>query len=211
MQVLIGFSIVGIVISSFPIWTTEVVQIGNLSYCITKLSAVHVNAERILVYIDSFLTLLLPMILVLAIMCLTLKSANQALKRHRQRRQNNLATISENRRRRRSPQNQVAKLLTTVSLLFIILHLPSHVIRLKVMIQDKVLENYVSTDTDRTIQHVFSAMYYLNFDINWIVYLVSGAGFRRVFLRKICKYSSKDQPNDIDSPHLVDQLSEEIW
>ena len=173
--------VIAILLNVLPLWLNHVKEEEGIRFCVPKQGRIHRTLGNIHVYMDTILTLLIPLILIFILMCLILRNANAALKRHR-RRQN-----VGHKRRRSSPHNKVAKLLTVVSLSFFFLHAPSHIMRAKAIVENFIDKHHAITDTDRAFQYAFSCLYYINFAINWMIYLVSGAGFRKVFCISFCR------------------------
>ena len=53
------------------------------------------------------------------------------------------------------------------------------------------IENFInsfriSTDVERSLQYVFSLLFYLNYAVNWIIHVAIGSKFRRVLSAKFC-------------------------
>lgn len=89
---------------------------------------------------------------------------------------------------------KVAKFLTIVSLTLVILHSPSHVIRLKMLIASFVRSDE-PTYLDHILQRVFEVMYYLNFSANLMIYVFAGEAFRKTLRQKLCwKMYSRSTP-----------------
>lgn len=171
---------------NFSLWATQVQELNGESFCLIKPQFIQI--EQVITYIDTALTLVVPLLIILVLMSLIIVSSVEAHKR--QIRLNSTATQNNNVevRRRILPHSKVTRLLSSVTIMFLILHTPSHVIRIKVLFEHLLKGNQgdPTSDTDRTIQHVFVVMYYLNYSVNCVVYLVCGQNFRKVFLDSFC-------------------------
>ncbi|KAG6796662.1 thyrotropin-releasing hormone receptor [Apis mellifera caucasica] len=85
-------------------------------------------------------------------------------------------------------QQNITKMLLLISTVFILLNLPSYVIRLCVFFFTLARKN--TPDLLWCIQQFFMLLYYTNFSINFLLYAMCGITFRRCLqqlLRKILK------------------------
>ncbi|XP_076453474.1 uncharacterized protein LOC143288733 [Babylonia areolata] len=85
-------------------------------------------------------------------------------------------------RRSSSPQAKVTRLLFAVSFTFLLLSLPSHIVRLRMVMLMMVEQNSLNPNLDQMLQVVFQILYYLSFAVNLVVYLCCGESFRNVFI-----------------------------
>jgi len=81
-------------------------------------------------------------------------------------------------------ESKVTKLLFSVSLTFILLSLPSHVVRLQLTISKFVAQQGITNLLTYSIKFIFETVYYLSFSINIVIYLVFGDKFRNDFKTK---------------------------
>jgi hypothetical protein len=176
----IAFTVMlSVLLYNFPLWTSSIQTHNGVPYCHWQQR--YADLMQAVTYIDTFLTLVVPVIIILILMIAIMFSSFKALKRQKLR-----CSVSESSFRSRSPLQQVTRLLFAVSFFFLILHTPSHVIRIKIMIISLV-EGYVDlTRTDKTLQRMFELMYYFNFSLNFLIYLVAGKSFRNSFVNKLC-------------------------
>ncbi|XP_062588805.1 kappa-type opioid receptor-like [Saccostrea cucullata] len=178
--------LLALLLYNFSLWGTQVQQHGDQKYCLTK--RIFMKLEQVITYIDTALTLVIPLLIILVLMLLIIISSVDAHKR--QIRLTSTSAQNNNESRRRVlPHSRVTRLLSSVSIMFLILHTPLHVIRIKVLFEHVLRKNGNETsgsDMDRTLQHIFVTMYYLNFSVNCVIYLVCGENFRKVFLESFC-------------------------
>ncbi|KAK3094605.1 hypothetical protein FSP39_003944 [Pinctada imbricata] len=190
-NVTISLAVFAILTYNFHLWGVDTREMYGKTYCMTRHIEVFAKIEMAVVFGDTFLTLIIPLFIIIIFMGLIFKKAYSSWQRfssrEESRQQNAFLDIQK---RTASPHSRVAKLLTTVSILFLLLHTPSHVIRIKEIYEAFFYGPFTSNDKDRVLQHVFSVLYYLNFAINWFVYIISGKKFRRVFYYKFIKCSS---------------------
>ena len=167
---------------NFPLWTMT-------EECTPKPK--HFKFLRIMVYVDSVLTLVAPLIIMTFLLSRIALSSISPCKRTR--RPSSTPTI-----RISNLKTKVTTMLLAVTLIFITLNLPLHVVRLRLLvisfIKDKI---NVSTPADLTIQSISQLIYYLSLAINFIVYCVFGKSYRRTFIglftgRKKNVYSQTD-------------------
>jgi len=144
---------------------------------------------QILVYTDTLLTLVIPIGIIFVLMTVI---AYKVIKIFHIRRLNSVYTKQVGNglsvKRRVIPIAKVTKMLFVVSLVFVSLNVPSHVIRLLILVGNFTQGHSTTTVTLATIQHAFQILYYLSFSINIIVYAVFGSNFRNVFRKSFCKY-----------------------
>ncbi|KAK3095955.1 hypothetical protein FSP39_021294, partial [Pinctada imbricata] len=186
-KIAFGSVILGLFLSflmyNFPIWTAGVRSHDGRSYCMTKER--FSNVEHAVTYLDTVFTLIVPLALILFFMAMILVSSMEARRRQSRLQTQRLSVVSE-LRRPVSPHSKVTRLLFAVTVAFIILHTPSHVIRLKAIIQNIIGANYATSDTDRILQQLFLVLYYLNYSVNIVIYLLCGQNFRNIMCDTYC-------------------------
>jgi hypothetical protein len=163
-----------VLLYNVPMWTTSIQMQHGVPYC--HWQDRYDNLMQAVTYIDTCFTLVMPVIIILVLMTAIIYSSFKARKRQKQ-----LCSVAVNSSRSRSPIQKVTRLLFAVSFFFLVLHTPSHVIRIKVMNGDVNLDT-----TDNTLQRMFQLIYYFNFSLNFLIYLVAGKSFRTTFVDKLC-------------------------
>ncbi|XP_045201966.2 FMRFamide receptor-like [Mercenaria mercenaria] len=161
-------SFVTICIYNFPFWTM------NPDNCIPYVR--YHNTVQALVYTDTLLTLVVPLIcmtlVMTAITCSLVKSYNR---RSRLR--------APTAKRIKNPMAKVTKMLFAVSMTFFCLNLPSHINRLRIMISS-LLNNTGQhghySSREEAIQQITLLVYYLSLATNLIVYISFGSKFRNM-------------------------------
>jgi hypothetical protein len=168
-----------VLLYNFPMWTTSIQTHNGVPYC--HWEDKYANLMQAVTYIDTFFTLVMPVVIILILMTALMCSSFKALRRQKRR-----CSVSGNSFRSRSPQQKAARLLFAVLFSFLVLHTPNHVIRIKVMII-RLVDGYSDlTRTDQTLQRMFELLYYFNFSLNFLIYLVACKSFRNTFVRKLC-------------------------
>ena len=170
-------------LNHFPLWISDVNCSPRPKYA---------EVMQAFVYIDTVLTLALPSILMT---CLIVTIVIRLFQHHE---------ASQNARKSKSHTTQVTKMLLAASVTFITLNLPSHVIRLRLMIGTFMKGSTSAPDFEAAIQILAQLLYYISLSINLIIYLTFGSNFRKIFKEKfqICK----QEPYRGDNPeirHLV--------
>lgn len=180
--VTIATLLLSLTLYNFPLWSTSVYVIEGRQYCQPK--PLFNYFHQIAVYCDTILTLILPFLVTITSMFMVIVGQYTGYNRRlRMSQRNNIA------KRRTNRQNKVSQFLFGITLSFLILHTPSHVIRLRVMILSivKGTAETVSFDmSDRYLKKISEIMYYSNFSLNCLIYLVCGVNFRRSLYAKLC-------------------------
>ncbi|KAK0048855.1 mu-type opioid receptor [Biomphalaria pfeifferi] len=193
--VLLIIVVIGVVCYNFPLWTTYSQEIPRGYLCLTMTE--YAEYIKILTYVDTALTLVLPLLLNITWMVgifralLLARSRNRRLRQSSSRGQVGRSGVS-------TPYNHVTAMLLAVTLTFIVLHTPSHTIRLRLLI-----ENFLSEDMHRylstvRLQGYFELLYYTNFSTNFLIYVASGKCFRELWKKHasscICRETSCLRP-----------------
>lgn len=190
-------------IYNIPLWSNEIVDIYEMNYCVTKRT--YQDLQLVLTYIDTAMTLIIPLIAIIVLMVIILLKGMEASKRK--------LRLGHHRSKNRlvPSYGTVAGLLTAVSITFIFLHTPIHIFKLKVIIETVTGKYKVASVTDLTIGNVFQVMYYLNSSVNFLVYYICGKNFRRVFKEVLCKnISCCVCPDEDDEDRLSDAGTTEL-
>ncbi|KZS12306.1 thyrotropin-releasing hormone receptor [Daphnia magna] len=82
-------------------------------------------------------------------------------------------------------QYSITKMLLLISTVFIMLNLPSYVVRLQVFISEVSGSNSEVSSTAWLLQQFFMLLYYTNFSINFLLYSTCGTTFRHCLCRLI--------------------------
>ncbi|KAK3095105.1 hypothetical protein FSP39_010378 [Pinctada imbricata] len=181
--VIFAFVVIALALYNFPLWTNKVVNNNGTMVCsrIPKYDVV----QQALNYTDTLLTLVIPISIIICLMVTITVNVIQTY--HRQRR------LKGNRRDNKSknPQGQVTKMLFSVSLIFIVLNLPSHAIRVYSTVSQLVFGMTEVSVLERSMHFAFYTLYYMNFAVNILLYLVFGPKFREEFMRIFLRRSKQ--------------------
>ncbi|XP_046559483.1 G-protein coupled receptor 183-B-like [Haliotis rubra] len=169
--------LISIGIYSFSLWTTGVIHQSTGAKCLAFEE--YEKLVMAMTYVDSILTLAIPLVMVFLNVGIGVGAIN-AHKRRKRLFQGISRSSSRKKRDSTSPEAKVTKLLFAVSMIFLLLHTPSHVIRIKMM-WAQILYKSAPTLCDIILHRVFELMFYLNFSVHCAVYLIFGDNFRAVF------------------------------
>ena len=169
------FVTVAMLLYNFPLWTINVTDYQGQRVCLRNpgYDVIH----QMLNYIDTLVTLVIPTILIISLM---IAITVRVLKIYHRKRIMQGKRVD---RKSSNPQGKVTRMLFSVSVIFIVLNLPSHAVRIYMTICNYVLSRPEWSVTEKAAHYIFQTMYYLNFSVNIFVYLVFGTKFRSEFVR----------------------------
>lgn len=164
-------------IYNMPLWSNEIMEMYESYYCMPTKEYQHL--QLVLTYIDSATTLIIPLIIIISLLTVIfykgVEASNRKLRLGRHRSKYRLSPA----------YGSVAGLLTAVSIIFILLHTPIHIFKLKVIIETESGIYEKPSTTARAVGNIFHVMYYLNSSINFLVYYFCGNNFRKVCKDKL--------------------------
>ncbi|KAK7090391.1 galanin receptor 2a-like [Littorina saxatilis] len=169
-----------VIFYSFALWTTNVLGSGTETpLCMSLIK--FKDVLMVMTFIDTLITLVLPCLIIVPLVATSLLAILQALDRKNRLHDSLLGNNKTHLRFLNSLEAKVAKFLLTVSLTFLLLHTPGHLIRLKLLIGQFILHAPLA-DTDAMLQRLFETLYYFNFCCSVVIFLASGANFRAIFV-----------------------------
>lgn len=178
---------------NFPLWISNSDCTHNQKYC---------DVTQVLVYTDTLLTLIVPSLVIIGLMTAILYSIIPTFRCAVWLR---IPPEMENKPNRKAlPAAKITKMLFIVSLMFFVLNIPSHVIRLYILINSFIKGQSEIPNSQRTLQTVVQLIYYLSFAVNIIIYIGFGKNFRKTFKHTFCNQSlqcSKD--GSIEAVNMV--------
>ena len=211
--VVIFLSLFACILYSFAPWTSGLIPMhGRTEFCMPLEG--YQDILSILIYIDTFITLILPTIIIVILNTLIICMVAQYHKNRRSltnilSRQTTKANDSNshdsvyvnvkgsNSARSQPKNNSVShmtKMLVVVSTTFVLLNLPSHFFRIYNYLRVLCDPTYRTSHWQISLQKLLQYMYYLNFSINFLLYNVCGTQFRRSTIQMFRRLTSKCCP-----------------
>ncbi|KAL4220139.1 G-protein coupled receptor 1 [Mactra antiquata] len=153
------------------------------------------SLTQVLVYSDTLLTLVIPTVIIFVLLSVI---AYKLIRIYHIRRlhANMIAKLTDRQNNKPPiiPLAKVTRMLFVVSFTFFILNVPSHVIRLSLLIGSFTKGNTTAPFVQATIQTTFQLIYYLSFSVNLGVYAAFGSNFRKVFKETFCSSYLQARP-----------------
>ncbi|CAL1532689.1 unnamed protein product [Lymnaea stagnalis] len=165
--------LVGLLVYNFPLWAIGVVD----GKCIERPSLI--ETVLILNNLDTVLTLLCPLGLMIVVVPLVALSAIHAYERKKRLSGDSGLRNRQSSDSKSSPEARVTHLLLAVSVVFLLFHTPFHAIRIKLFILR--LTKQEPNRLDQGIHHVFRLIFNFDTIFSCAIYLVFGDNFRSVF------------------------------
>ena len=169
-------TLVTLAINNFPLWISQPDCSPN---------SAHIEVTQAFIYADTLITLVIPVIMMAALLVSILCSLFGSFNFRRK-----YSTPSAQRGSKLLAK--VTKMLLAVSVIFLLMNLPSHIIRLQIMINSFLPGYQDATYHEGLIQTITYQIYYLSLGINLLVYLAFGEQFREVFKQTFFKRKADD-------------------
>lgn len=80
-------------------------------------------------------------------------------------------------------QAKLTRMLVVTVVVFLVLNMPSHAIKVQFLFRSVLSDNVRFTETEAFIQVVFQILYYANFSVNFVLYSACGKSFRTAMVR----------------------------
>ncbi|KAL6258558.1 hypothetical protein P5V15_010513 [Pogonomyrmex californicus] len=203
--IILVLTILALACHSYSFVTAGVVKNqGGDDVCELKIE--YLEIMQIISIVDSIASLIVPLVLIIVMNTMIMRNLLKFGRRfhqepgytancsNREKSDINLNQIPVNVRSScrnlgsRFNQESITKMLVLISTVFILLNLPSYVIRLCVFFFALAKKN--TPETLWCLQQFFMLLYYTNFSINFLLYAMCGITFRRCLeqiLRRILK------------------------
>lgn len=195
---------------SYSFWTSGLIQWGPQQRCSHTIE--YFEFLSIMTWIDTFLTLLIPYLLLVCInslvLCTVIKGtlASRRTQLNRVRKSDAEKSLIDAKNgtirlhtrvtgvQRSVTQVRVARTLFVVSLFFIFLNLPSHAIRLYNLIDTQTSENQAVSIEFYFLQELTLVLYYTTFSCNFVLYTLFGRNFKNsLIMLMCCKSTTEDK------------------
>ena len=130
-KLIIITTLIGVLWFNYPLWGMTVDKIGGKEYCTIRSGNLYSRMEFLLVYSDTVITLILPVTTIIVLLILITKKIFSTMKNFSNRQARRISTDTMTQPTSSpAPRYKVIKLLSSVSILFLLLHTPNHVLRL---------------------------------------------------------------------------------
>lgn len=208
--VVTSLSTTAFVVYSVTIWTSGITQVtgvkGDKYYICTPLNK-FMTVHTTLTYADTIVTLLVPFLTIVILNIMITLRITYFQKQHRKCRQQEEFPLTSPALQSSSsdssvlPQGigttqgrpslcskaqiQVTKMLLITSSLFLLINLPSYVLRVRLFVLS-ALHHQLDMRAQHfqvLLQQIFQLVYYFNFGSNFVVYSMCSGKFRQAFLR----------------------------
>ncbi|XP_033745259.1 thyrotropin-releasing hormone receptor-like [Pecten maximus] len=133
-----------------------------------------INLIAVITYVDSTITFIIPFIAIFTLNVLVIRAIRSFTYRHVSRHEKKYYSPSHNTLSK--AQMRLTVMLMVVSIVFLVLNLPSHGVRFYIAVNNLI---YNPNITLFLTQQVCQILYYANFAVNFIVYVSTSKTFRR--------------------------------
>ncbi|XP_021348907.1 uncharacterized protein LOC110447496 [Mizuhopecten yessoensis] len=133
-----------------------------------------INLISVITYVDSTITFIVPFIVIFTLNVLVIRAIRSFTYRHVSRHEKKYYSPSHNTLSK--AQMRLTIMLMVVSIVFLVLNLPSHGVRFYIAVNNLIYQPNISLFLT---QQVCQILYYVNFAINFVVYVCTSKTFRR--------------------------------
>ncbi|XP_069101364.1 somatostatin receptor type 2-like [Argopecten irradians] len=179
----------------FSFWTAKVATNGDEQKCMSTSN--DRDTMMVLSILDTFLTLLLPFSMIIFMTTRLLIDISRLYKKpHDDGSSSNNNSISDSQDRPETnigndrvakqalkAQAKLKRMLVVVIIVFVVLNLPSHAIRVQFFFRSITESHYAVSRTEVYWQHIVQILYYINFAINFVLYSACAKSFRHALLK----------------------------
>ena len=220
-------SFVAAVIYIYTFWITKLVEDPHSGQKVCIVLQEHHKTIMIMSYVDTVLTLLVPFTMIIVMITRLLIHITKFYKTEQENMGNSAvsesntstpevthrsvsATLTATRasvRQANEAQKKLMRMLVVTVVVFLVLNLPSHAIKVQFLFRSHFSETTVFTDTEGLMQIIFQVLYYANFSINFFLYIICGRSFRSAFARTPNRLSALQCPGLFDCTKIVQRLT----
>lgn len=200
--------ITGMVLTAFVLycpvlWLNHVELMEDYPLCQMNQEMHVINS--IYTYLDTVVTLILPSVTILVLLFLSFEAVWMSKARNKRMYNGLRVSVSV------VMQQQITRMLSAVSVSFIIMALPSHIARVSLLVMTWLqVQAYADITAEQYLtQHVLQLLYYLTFSVSIITYATFSQSFRRTLclcLRPL-KTKGKDPPQEVTSNSYVTEAN----
>ncbi|KAK6176099.1 hypothetical protein SNE40_014448 [Patella caerulea] len=177
--VVIVLVILACLLYNFALWTTSVAQYRGRPICISD--DTYFELMNIVTWIDTAITMIIPFLLILFMNLRIVWCVFMYQSKRRSILQTHTTAVKN------TSQMRITRTLLLVSTTFLVLNLPSHVIRLEQLI---ISHRGPVPLYKMLIQELTQLIYYSTFSVNFFLYAIYGKHFKRslkIMLNNLCR------------------------
>lgn len=189
-----GLTSFAVIFYLFSLWTSKIVDVGNgRKKCVSAPQ----NYEQMMIFtvLDTLLTLIIPFSMIIFMITRLLiditkfyRSENQLNEEHTNSESSNSLTAGEGTtnssvQQGMKAQAKLKRMIVVVILVFLVLNLPCHVIRLQSILRSAFDKSYITTTNEILWQMFFQIIYYVNFSVNFVLYSACAKSFRSALMQ----------------------------
>ncbi|XP_064615790.1 P2Y purinoceptor 4-like [Liolophura sinensis] len=181
--IVITLVILGVVLYSFSLWTTGVKRATGKYQCTVMEEYVHLTKAA--TYIDTAITLILPYGMITYMLVAIAVNMFQRRPTPGKPLLNHVSLACRRYLSRNVCVMRVTTMLTAISGSYLILTLPSHIIKLRHLIIDLTTPTLPASRMELNIQQILQIVYYSSFACKVFIYICFGKNFRKCLLQLI--------------------------
>ncbi|KAK3577989.1 hypothetical protein CHS0354_013652 [Potamilus streckersoni] len=138
-------------------------------------------------YIDSVTTILLPIVVIIILLAFITTAVISSIQKKKNRTSKISGSVLASSSSNSMPQVRVAKMLFILSVTFVVLSVPSHVIRIRLQFFRVTIVSHM----EAFIQLVFLFVSYTNFSTKFFIFIALSNNFRKALSKFFCISESK--------------------
>ena len=202
-KIVCSISLIAALIYIYTFWIAKLVDSPPSSHKVCLVLQEDALSAMILSFVDTILTLVIPFTMIIFMITRLLVHITRFYKSDQENLGNssvcesitttpdNLARHPNSTAMTRHPsvrqanqaQSKLMRMLVVTALVFLVLNLPSHAIKVQFLFRSHFSESTVFTETEGLMQVIFQVLYYANFSINFLLYSACGRSFRSALIR----------------------------
>lgn len=193
----VGLTSFAVIFYLFSFWTSKIVTAPNGK---KKCVSAPQNYEQMMIFtvLDTLLTLIIPFSMIIFMITRLLidiskfyRSNSEPNEEHCHSEssnslttgEHNSGTTSSSTQQGMKAQSKLKRMIVVVILVFLVLNLPCHVIRLQSILRSAFDNSYLTTRNEILWQMFFQIIYYINFSVNFVLYSACAKSFRSALMR----------------------------
>ena len=201
-----GLTFIATVIYIYVFWIAKLVDTSFTTPKVCLIVPENAKSGMILACIDTVLTLVVPFTMVIFMITRLLIHITRFYRSNEEQnalaspvpdptdnkpttstltRNESIISTSHSTQQGYDAQRKFTRMLVVTVIVFLLLNLPSHAIKVQFLIRTHFIDatDFMITETEGLIQEIFQILYYINFSINFLLYSACGKSFRNAMTR----------------------------